>query len=627
MVTVGVTRAMLAAFRASEHLRGSDGKFISVGGSINVKDRNGKVRRAKVTALTPSGPTVTYADNGRSATIPSQLAVTRISAAPSPLAHIPTGNRVNGVSGRNVGQDTFAERASSKAIPGTSWENQQKINDAETKFGAGSVQHDAAIGQFGGKGGTPGEAPKPPPPPPAAAAPAAPRRRRAPAAAPGGTPASPATRPPRAAPATPPPAVARAKGKWAKLAQNLLLPPGTVPKSWRTASGWITLTHPESDMPVTAAMLAAAFSPEAVTAGLFDSWRHPRDSRGRFIEIGSDVDVNRGDGDVQRGTVTGLNRDGVEVTFHGGGVSVVQTKNIEVAPQARGRVDVRATTPRHGMGDVPMDEGTVADLRAPSRGFPNIPSTGSVHTVQNPDGTVSWTPERQALHDQIISEALQGKTPVDNPMYNIMGGGPASGKSTMVNSGFVPELQDPNSVMVNADEMKLKLPEWTTLGPSAASATHEESSYLAKRLQAAAFENRFHTTLDGTGDGSMSGLQKKIDAAKASGYAVNGFYVTIPTAEAVKRSDKRAIHSGRHVPASVISSTHIEVSKIFPEKYSSFDQVALFDNTNGLEPVMSFKGGVLDVQNPTLWTSFKAKGSESVMEDHPAPTMDTAPTG
>lgn len=69
-----------------------------------------------------------------------------------------------------------------------------------------------------------------------------------------------------------------------------------------------------------------------------------------------------------------------------------------------------------------------------------------------------------------------------------MGGGPASGKSTMMDA--VPAH---DAAVVNADDVKARLPEY--VGKVGASFTHEESSYIAKRAVAEAFRRRINVTL------------------------------------------------------------------------------------------------------------------------------------
>jgi len=266
--------------------------------------------------------------------------------------------------------------------------------------------------------------------------------------------------------------------------------------------------------------------------------------------------------------------------------------------------------PRKGMGDIPLDEGTLADMqRVPE-------STAAQHLVQGPDGSWAFTPERQAFHDSIIEEALQGKTaPEGKPQFNVLGGGPAAGKSTMVRQAGIPALTDDSAVMVNADEMKDKLPEYREMldagDPKAAALSHEESSYLAKRLQAASFENGYNVRLDGTGDSTTKSMMKKIKAGKDAGYAVNGYYTTVPTDVAVERAIIRGNKIGRHVPEEVIRDTHISVSKVLPELHDQFDEVRLYDTSSAdIKPLMESVGGKQRILDQDGWDTFVAKGRE-----------------
>lgn len=261
---------------------------------------------------------------------------------------------------------------------------------------------------------------------------------------------------------------------------------------------------------------------------------------------------------------------------------------------------------RAGLGDIGVDEARARDLHGGS---------AMAHLIHDPDGTYRFTPERQALHDQIVNEALAGKTPAEGqPVYHVLGGGPAAGKSTYVDSDAGVRLRDDNTVMINADDVKTQLPEYQQMmaerNPNAANFAHEESSYLVARIQAAAFENRLNATLDGTGDNAPAKLRSKINAARAAGYRVEGHYVTVPTDVAVQRANARGAQTGRYVPESVIRGTHSGVSRTLPEVYSDFDAVDLYDTRgNSLEHVMSWRDGSFTVHDNGLWDEFVAKGA------------------
>jgi predicted ABC-type ATPase len=236
------------------------------------------------------------------------------------------------------------------------------------------------------------------------------------------------------------------------------------------------------------------------------------------------------------------------------------------------------------------------------------------HVTKGPDGSYAFTPERQALHDEIINRHLEGKTPAEGtPVYNVLGGGSAAGKSTFVNSDAGAALRDRNTVIVNADDIKADLPEYQQMFDAgdlnAANFVHEESSYLAARLQAASFENRLNVTLDGVGDGAPAKLRGKINTARGAGYQVRGHYVTVPTDVAVTRVNTRAAQTGRLVPEAVVRGNHAGVSRTLSETYRDFDSVDLFDTRTTLAPVMSWQNGSFTVHDGGLWDEFVAKGA------------------
>jgi 8-oxo-dGTP pyrophosphatase MutT (NUDIX family)/predicted ABC-type ATPase len=229
------------------------------------------------------------------------------------------------------------------------------------------------------------------------------------------------------------------------------------------------------------------------------------------------------------------------------------------------------------------------------------------HLVHAADGSVHFTPERAALHAKIISEMLDGHAPQDHPEYHLMGGGPASGKSTMMDA-----IATADAAVVNADEVKTRLPEYATHGPEGASFTHEESSYVAKMALAEGFRRKINLTLDGTGDSSAASLQKKIDQAHAAGYTVHGHYVTIPTEEAVRRAELRGQRSGRYVPRTVIEGTHRNVSAVLPGMLGKFDTVDVYDNTDKLVKILQKDYGKDPrILRRDLWEAFLAKGREA----------------
>jgi predicted ABC-type ATPase len=285
-------------------------------------------------------------------------------------------------------------------------------------------------------------------------------------------------------------------------------------------------------------------------------------------------------------------RDGASGRFTTGGGGAGAGSGSRVAP---------STKPREGMGDIPLSEGAVAEMQGGS---------AAPHIVKDANGNYMFTPERQALHDKIVAESVDGVPSSDDPTFTVMGGGPAAGKSSLIQSGEF-EIA-PNSVEVNADLCKEKLPEWETAGSSRAQFTHEESSYLAKRTQAAAIERQQNVLLDGTGDTSPASMNKKIDGARSAGYKVEAHYVTLPTDLAIKNARERGERTGRFVPDEVVRATHVGVSQTFPAIVHKFDSVKLYDTSErgNTRLILSGVAGNIDIIDPKAYNEFLAKGNE-----------------
>lgn len=238
----------------------------------------------------------------------------------------------------------------------------------------------------------------------------------------------------------------------------------------------------------------------------------------------------------------------------------------------------------------------------------------SEQQYKNPDG--GWTEERQELHDTIVKQFFDGKTPTANPVAYMMGGGPAAGKSEMLQGGDVrvPE----NTVVVDADEIKGRLPEYQVgiknrdLG--AAAFVHEESSYLSRRIAGEASRGRYNVMLDGTGDNSIENLRSKVAMIRQGGQRVEAHYATCSTQDAVNRAMVRAEKTGRMVPESFIRGTHASVSRVLPQamKEGLFDKVTLFDTTVKGSPrkIASAEEGRITIHDQGLWDAFVAKGNE-----------------
>lgn len=227
------------------------------------------------------------------------------------------------------------------------------------------------------------------------------------------------------------------------------------------------------------------------------------------------------------------------------------------------------------------------------------------HLVTDEHGT-HFSAERQALHDAIIRHHVEGHTAQAHPSFVMLGGGPASGKSKAKDQAA---LDFPDAIQIDPDEIKKMLPEYGELHPdAAASFVHEESSYLAKQVTAAALKSRANVVLDAVGNTSVDSVRKKVDNARNAGYAVHGRYVTIPIDEAQQRALERGQKSGRVVHPTVIENSHRSVSEVFPALLDHFDTAALHDNTKGWKTVLTKHGDQpAIVHDKAAWHSFLQK--------------------
>lgn len=245
------------------------------------------------------------------------------------------------------------------------------------------------------------------------------------------------------------------------------------------------------------------------------------------------------------------------------------------------------------------------------------------HLVPDGRGGYELSQERALLHSQIINEATNNVPESTDPTFYMLGGGPATGKTRMLKSGQTDVPDRSKAVYINADDAKEKLPENSRMRNSqsdadyfnSASFSHEESSILAKGIQAKAIRNHQDIVLDGTGDSAVSKLASKVEQARQEGYKVNGVYVTVPTNVAWDRAVKRALGpERRYVPESVLRQTHADVSVTLPlaMKANLFDKVTLWDN-NGSTPFViasQYKGSAPTGTDSQAWKDFIAKANQ-----------------
>ena len=265
----------------------------------------------------------------------------------------------------------------------------------------------------------------------------------------------------------------------------------------------------------------------------------------------------------------------------------------------------------------------------------------SLRQFTQPDGTL--TPERLALHERIIEEQLAKHSQQEIPASAMMGGGGASGKTTLVTnlmggggasgkSVMQAELSIPkDSVHVDVDIIRTKLPEWDTeLSLATAEGrkvheqlgqfTHEEASMISKQVIDRAIGRQNNLLVDGAGDSGIDKLEANVARYKQGGREIVANYVTVDYETAYARMRARGDETGRYIPAAHLKAVHADVSRTFPQAVERglFDKFTLWD-TNGSKPlgggrfsaplkVASGRGREMVVHDQAAYDRFLAKG-------------------
>lgn len=238
-------------------------------------------------------------------------------------------------------------------------------------------------------------------------------------------------------------------------------------------------------------------------------------------------------------------------------------------------------------------------------------TTRDLHSIVLSTGRRTYRGPRQALHAAIVARAIEGATVRHPPTALFLAGGPASGKSALVDALDLPT----GVVRIDPDRIKATLPEYQALvasrDPSAAVIAHEESSDIAAALLASCFAQRLSVVVDGTGDAEEGKFVNKLRRALAHGYEVSVAYADVPVEAALARQRKRAERTGRAVPEDVLRATYAAVAARSDEVLAldGLRRVALYDTSVKPATLYAEKLGdaPLNVSDADRLEAFRAK--------------------
>lgn len=230
----------------------------------------------------------------------------------------------------------------------------------------------------------------------------------------------------------------------------------------------------------------------------------------------------------------------------------------------------------------------------------------------------AYSTQRKKLHRDIVAKYIGDNDSVSDVVH-MLGGAPANGKSTLVDSGLLkfPE----GSLVIDADKVKAMIPEYKEMVRSgsdamkgaAANFVHEESSMLGRAIQEKAFKKDISVVIDGVNDGSFEKVRGNVERIKrlTGGKRIRVDYVTLDTDLSLKLAEARAKKTGRLVPHDVIVKGNTGIAKVVPQliENKTFDELYLWDtNING-KPRLILRqiDGELEILDQKLYDAFLKK--------------------
>lgn len=246
---------------------------------------------------------------------------------------------------------------------------------------------------------------------------------------------------------------------------------------------------------------------------------------------------------------------------------------------------------------------------------PLLPGQTTEEAWKNKNG--EWDAKREAWHQAVAEKAIEGKVASGHREATILGGGTASGKTTL-SKQLVGDNK--NTVRVDADEVKLVIPEYEKLKQTdpktAAGIVHEEASYIAKLTMAKSVARGLDVIYDATstGKGALSMLQK----LASEDYKVHVLFADVPIEVAKVRAIDRANDPtnkagyGRIIPDELMENSHRLAAANFmkmkdmPEAHA----VHLYDTTGKTPKVVYARMGQHGrgiITSPGRWEQYKIK--------------------
>ena len=209
----------------------------------------------------------------------------------------------------------------------------------------------------------------------------------------------------------------------------------------------------------------------------------------------------------------------------------------------------------------------------------SLPQTKELNTSKV---TGEYYPSRQELHKKIMESFKKDLVCIENhePIAILMGGSPASGKSTFLRK-YAPYLLKEEILKVDADDIRAKLPEYKGWN---ATATQQETKDIVTTLlsdRTIGIPCKYDIIYDGTMNSAKSyypliGLLKKL------GYKIFIVYIDkVEESVVKKRALERYKKSGRFVPIGMIDDFFKRGKSALNELKDKADGYMIIDGSGG----------------------------------------------
>jgi predicted ABC-type ATPase len=208
------------------------------------------------------------------------------------------------------------------------------------------------------------------------------------------------------------------------------------------------------------------------------------------------------------------------------------------------------------------------------------------------ESTGKYTPERAKFHQKIIDGFKKELICVENdkPIAILMGGSPASGKSTFLKK-YAPYLLEEEILRVDADEIRAKLPEYKGWN---ATSTHLETKDIVNTLlsdRVIGIPCKYDIIYDGTMN-SVKSYEPLVKLLKELGYKIFIVYMDkVPEATIKQRALERYKKSGRFVPMAVIDDFFSKGKTAFNKLKEEIDGYMVIDGSNDKYEIIE-RGGM-----------------------------------